>query len=644
MCAKCFLSAIHSSEEQVHDRATLYFVERTVVSLYKNWRSFLDLANKTMSGYKDDLTLGRKKTKELLAELEAEKQNFETKLEKEKIKHETKPLVQELRRVKEKYTQQKIATLKERKELANQIALLTANNAKLAESLQNLREETDIVRMTGTIQQLRNELHQAQEMLKREKEERSNTGFKLYTLLDAAKKEGKEKDSVIADLNGKLREMTTRYNATAKELTDYKALVKENGEIMQMTREDILRTKLSMAQKQSEIVRRDERIRECTAKIGELESQIKLEREGLIQKKEVSMEGTLFYFVADNPLARKNDTSKASAREGRVGEFGELKEIDTKVVERAAGTGEVKLESINFKKYMYLRPTYRTLIDALLPQNETAKVSYTPAFPVWLQITIRAIFDAKLNELLFVYNKGKQLSRFPEFVYSWLGTFCVDKESRNARLLEYTEKDTVTPESRRNLLLALEAAGAAKLWEIAIFKDFLEETLSLDELAFFLHCRFIMFKGPQLAIPAAGFCVTHFVTKERVYDTIDRVLYKHRSEERKELKRKLVDFNKQTYRDPNVFDYAMVLRILLELYRKEKKESFVRLEELFAVVRKNSQQPKTSMPFEPFYRVFSGDYDKAITDLEVAHLYRESFISGAANVNIDSTLLTMCET
>ena len=97
--------------------------------------------------------------------------------------------------------------------------------------------------------------------------------------------------------------------------------------------------------------------------------------------------------------------------------------------------------------------------------------------------------------------------------------------------------------------------------EIHIFKDFLDETLTLDELIFFLHCRFILFKGPQLSVPTAGFCVTHFVAKDRVYETIDRVLYKYKPEERKDLKKKFAEFNKMTYKDSNAYDYAMVIQI-----------------------------------------------------------------------------------
>jgi len=641
---KCFISALHSAEENIQDPNYLLFMSKTIQSLFKNSQGFIEVCSKMIHDLRETQMGNQKEIKILKNQLVEEKESFEIRFEKEKAKYETKPLVQELKRLKEKHTQMKMAFVKEKKELANIIGLLQASNNTLNESIKNLKEETDIVRMTTTIQQLRAELHSAQEILKKEKEERSNIGFKLYTLLDAAKKEIREKDIALEKSREEYQGLESKYKTVCSELSDLRIQIKQNNENMDMTKEDISGINFRLKKRNEEIAKRDQNIKELSLKVNEQELQLKLEREGLIQKKEVSMEGTLFMFVYENPLGRINNNKKASSREGKIGEFGEIKENPNqeKVVEKTSG--EAQLESVNMKKYNYLRPTYRALIDSYLPQD-TTKIAYSPAFPVWLQVVIRAIFDAKYNEMLLSYNKGKQLTRFPEFVYSWLGTFCIDKETRNIRLLEYTEKDIAAPENRKNLLLGLEAASSAKLWEVAIFKDFLEENLTLDELAFFLHCRFLMFKGPQLAISTSGFCVTHFVTKERVYDTIDRVLYKYRVEEKKELKKKLVDFNKQTYKDKNAFDYAMVLRILLELYRKEKKESFIRLDELFGKVKKGQQaMPKSSLQFDHFYRIFAGDYDKAITDSEVAHLYRESYIGGGCSVNIDSTILTMCET
>ena len=48
--------------------------------------------------------------------------------------------------------------------------------------------------------------------------------------------------------------------------------------------------------------------------------------------------------------------------------------------------------------------------------------------PIFLG-TIRAIFDSKFNEFI-TENDYKNYSRFPEFVFSWLGKFTVNEDTR----------------------------------------------------------------------------------------------------------------------------------------------------------------------------------------------------------------------
>ena len=54
-----------------------------------------------------------------------------------------------------------------------------------------------------------------------------------------------------------------------------------------------------------------------------------------------------------------------------------------------------------------------------------------------------------------------------------------------------------------DLLVFVHNLKAKKLWEVVLFTEFLEEKAGLDELFFFLHCRFLLLKGPQLALYSA---------------------------------------------------------------------------------------------------------------------------------------------
>lgn len=66
-------------------------------------------------------------------------------------------------------------------------------------------------------------------------------------------------------------------------------------------------------------------------------------------------------------------------------------------------------------------------------------MQYTPPFVEWLFSTIRAIFDAKYYEFLMYDDFPGANSRFPDFVYSWLGNFLIDSEERNVRHIEFFE-------------------------------------------------------------------------------------------------------------------------------------------------------------------------------------------------------------
>lgn len=641
------MSAVHSIEETIQDQETRYSMIELILSLHNNWSSFLDMLNKTILKWRNDSEKDNLTIKSLNDQLKAEKKNYEEKSMKEKAKFEMKPLVQQFNMLKEKHQQLKISFENEKKDMANQISLKTVSNKVLEERLKKIEEDTEIKNTQSRIHKLTVDLHQAQEMLKAEKEARSTMGYQCVSRLEVIKKELKEKDDLMNEKAKEFEELQKIYFKTKNELEEKRATIKENTEKMAMTNEDILQIRLHLFQKDQKLNEKNCFIEEQNKKMGELEIQLKLQREGLVQKSEISTESTLFLFTDENAFARHNNQNKSNAREEKQllsSDFSKKKFETEKVSEKIPETGETKLDSINLNKYAFLRPKYRAYINDLLPLDERDKVNYAPPFPVWLHVTIRAIFDSKFNEILLSYNKGKRISRFPDFVFSWLGNFCIDKDNRNIKLLEYTEKESVARENRSNLLLGLEASSAAKLWEITIFKDFLEEALSLDELVFFLHGRFLLFKGPQLSIPTAGFCVTHFVTKEKVFDTIDKVMYKYQPEERKDFKRKLTEFSKQTYKDANAFDSAMVLRIMLEFYRKGKKENYAKLEELYRLSKKTTQANRAVLPFESFYDIMAGEYDKSISDQDVCSLYREAFIAGGCAVNIDSILVAISET
>lgn len=179
-------------------------------------------------------------------------------------------------------------------------------------------------------------------------------------------------------------------------------------------------------------------------------------------------------------------------------------------------------QTINFKdfplsQYFYGRPNFINLIDHMLPNNyhtsddpQSKKLKYDPPFPEWLYSTCRGILDSKYNEyLLYEDFNFPNVSRLTEFVYSWLGRFCLDPLTRQIRLLEFDEREQAD-KLRLQFAIGMQSVKAQKIWEYQLFNDFLQEKYSNDELYFYLHCRHILFKGPQL--------LDSVCTHERIYN------------------------------------------------------------------------------------------------------------------------------
>eukprot|EP00826_Nyctotherus_ovalis_P047160 TRINITY_DN5388_c0_g1_i9.p1 TRINITY_DN5388_c0_g1~~TRINITY_DN5388_c0_g1_i9.p1 ORF type:complete len:561 (-),score=171.26 TRINITY_DN5388_c0_g1_i9:50-1732(-) len=550
---------MHSIEELPEAKGS---VMKLLVALLNNWRNFLELTQRKIKDLKEDICKSKEELKGVRNMHKAEIEEWEKKIEKQKAKFETKSIVKELNAFKKKHQQMKTNIGNERKEMTSNLSILKAENQRLQASFDKLKEQADVVKNAITIDNLTTELSHAKEQNKKLSEEKADVAFKLGTLVSSAKSELMEKASI---LSAKLEEnegLVQKCRNKEKELAAIKKQLKETQEKMSMTSEDIFLSQIKLS-KMETLLRENHKITEDQEKtIKELEIQIQLQQEGLVQRKTVSVEGTLFHFVWDDQILRSNNKNANTAKHELDNKPAEENKEPT-IAQRIEGTGEVKLDSISLKRFSYLRPAYRALVDALLPQGE--KVNYLPPFPIWLHTTVRAIFDSLLHELLLCTSRGKPLSKFPEFVYAWLGVFTVD-DTGGIRRLEYIEHETVARKSRSDILLGLEAGSAGKHWELVIFREFLEEQLGLDELVYYLHCRFVLFRGTQLAIPGAKSCVVSYVTKERVFETVDKVMNGFSVDEKEQIKKNLEEFSKETYKNPNAFDSGMVyFRSLLSL-------------------------------------------------------------------------------
>ena len=299
------------------------------------------------------------------------------------------------------------------------------------------------------------------------------------------------------------------------------------------------------------------------------------------------------------------------------------------------------LNQIVLPKYQYNKPNFLALVENSNKIFEKKPNSELPNLESKISTrflaTLRGILDSKYNEFLF-YQDYKSYSKFPEFLYSWLNTYEIHEETREIHELgleKYPDPNEIFMDFLKNLYHPL----GLKLWECQNFKEFLEEKGSIDELFFFLHCRFLLNKGPSLQKDGASFTYIHYIVYFYAEMIVDLVL-KHFDEETKSfikarLREKAKGKNKRLF-----IDASFVLKILLEYYRLERKQKFQTIQDLFKILMINKF--KRNVDFETFKRIIVKVHPK-ITELEKAELFRECWGLGNGEITAEITFTVLTE-
>ena len=292
--------------------------------------------------------------------------------------------------------------------------------------------------------------------------------------------------------------------------------------------------------------------------------------------------------------------------------------------------------AVDTSVYRYLRPNFA----AFVPESRGEATVELP-FPNWTEVTVRGILDSKYYEhLLCSEDMGRSPSRLPEFTYSWLGHYSVDDSSRQVRGLQWWKKESAD-QARIHFTQALGAEYSHKSWELHSFKEFLNEELALDELGFYLQCRFLLYEGPQLATPAGRLNAVHYLPFTHCHDVLERVTERLSSKERLELGDALRA--KAQYKGDSMhLDSAFVLRVLLEFYRREKRCKYAAVAKLFAAAPLQGVGFKRSAAFSDF-RTICRCLNQDFSELEIARLYRDTWVAGNGTVNADTFFLVLNE-
>ena len=226
-------------------------------------------------------------------------------------------------------------------------------------------------------------------------------------------------------------------------------------------------------------------------------------------------------------------------------------------------------------------------------------------------MTIRQIFNAKYLSDCWNHRMNHLIDRFPEFVISF---FCKDGE---------------------NLFAAL--SKAARLWrsiqgselpEVKLFKNFLLEKFTVDELSFFLESRnsLLGHKIPNESDPQV------ITLQQRKCKEFIRTIFGAFSLSLTSIQQEIEKFCVNGF-----IDYAQFLLIITSFYQSERKRrrSAIRL-----MFQSRNLGDGELVDFESFYGLIQSlGFQGANTD--VFALFREALLFGYGSLSLDSLLAAM---
>lgn len=299
------------------------------------------------------------------------------------------------------------------------------------------------------------------------------------------------------------------------------------------------------------------------------------------------------------------------------------------------GSNLKKIRAENdLSKFQFVKANFFQLIEHRYQLVET---EYTLNFnknkiPMPPLIIVRAIFDSKFNEYMF-FSDSRLFTRFPEFVYEWLGKYEVELDFGKILKKEDNFRNNLASDDERILLLLeLTHTKLNKLWECQIFLEFLSEKSAKDELYFFLHCRALLFKGPQLDYLESRFNFIHFIKYELAQNVVNVLLAKHNESVKNIVLDRILETAKK--KKDNLFvDSAFVLRILLEFYKQEKTLKF-------GLIREAFQQQVLN--FENIRKIIKYNW-RQISEAEIVEIYRDVWGLSQGRFSLEALLAYLNE-
>lgn len=195
---------------------------------------------------------------------------------------------------------------------------------------------------------------------------------------------------------------------------------------------------------------------------------------------------------------------------------------------------------------------------------------------------------------------------------------------------------------RLRMLLQLRSSLFGKHWECAIFREFLDEKASLDEIYFYLSCRDALTGAPSLKNGDNFYEIVHYIKWPVAEQFLENILKRFNRSDIDQIKAQLFASTIKTKKVVKI-DKAFVLRVLFEIYKSEKKLKYDYLKtmletrsiKIYGIVTKDYLNH-----FEEFRWFFHTNFDSR-TELDLIELYSECYNVSQGKIDFDTCYLVM---
>jgi hypothetical protein len=207
-------------------------------------------------------------------------------------------------------------------------------------------------------------------------------------------------------------------------------------------------------------------------------------------------------------------------------------------------------------------------------------------------LKLRAILDSKYNEYLLLPINSH---RFADFAYGFLEKFDVD--SRTKRVVEIQEKHNDTMYRRKKFLCCLFHPKIQNHNEIIIFREFLLGKFTEDEVFYYLSCRNLILRGPQLENYSTASDASVFIHYEPINRWLNILLARYSSQVQNTVLYH-INLRKKKKCGHYCIESGYVLRALLEIYRTAKRNKLEKLKTIFTRIEDSTNN--ADMKFSHF--------------------------------------------